>query len=118
MPDKTEEQFYKEHFFQALEKRFDKIDYELKDISISQINQLSKYLEDYNCDIGFLICYKKPKRDNFLIGKNKIFILEETELSKIPELIKGASDNGSSPSGSRKLSEDTAKRGFDSLRPH
>ena len=93
-------------------------DYELKDISISQINQLSKYLEDYNCDIGFLICYKKPKRDNFLIGKNKIFILEETELSKIPELIKGASDNGSSPSGSRKLSEDTAKRGFDSLRPH
>lgn len=65
-------------------------DYELKDISISQIRQLNKYLEDCNCNIGFLVCYKKPKRDSFLIGKNKIFILEETELSKIPGIIDGA----------------------------
>ncbi|HUS51458.1 MAG TPA: hypothetical protein VMZ91_14910 [Candidatus Paceibacterota bacterium] len=64
-------------------------DYELKDVSISQIGQLNKYLEDCNCNLGFLVCYKKPKRDNFLMDKNQIFILEETELSKIPYLMDG-----------------------------
>jgi Holliday junction resolvase len=62
-------------------------DYEAKDISISQVKQLNKYLEDCNCELGFLICRKKPKKDKFLIGKNKIFILEDSEISKIPELM-------------------------------
>jgi len=66
-------------------------DYELKEISVSQINQLNMYLEDSDCNLGFLICYKKPKKDNFLIGKNKIIILEDYELSRIPGIIdKGA----------------------------
>src|SRR3989344_1423816 len=64
--------------------------YEAKDISISQVNQLNKYLEDCNCNLGFLICIKKPQKDRFLIGKNKIFILEASEISKIPELIDGS----------------------------
>lgn len=69
-------------------------DYELKDISISQINQLNKYLKDCNFNLGFSVSYKKPPKDNFLIGKNKIFILEKSELNKIPVLMKGLSDNG------------------------
>lgn len=64
-------------------------DYQAKEISISQVKQLNKYLEDCNCNLGFLVCYKKPKKDKFLMGENKIFILEESELSKIPELLNG-----------------------------
>jgi len=30
---------------------------------------------------------KIPKKDRFLIGKNKIFIILESELSKIPEIV-------------------------------
>jgi hypothetical protein len=44
-------------------------------------------LEDFNCSLGFLICHKKPKKDRFLIGRNKIFILEEKELKKIPKIL-------------------------------
>jgi len=62
-------------------------DYQLKEISISQINQLNKYLEDSNTDIGILICHKKPQKDKFIIGKNTIFILEEQELNKIPKIV-------------------------------
>lgn len=62
-------------------------DYKVKDISISQIKQLNKYLEDCKCNLGILICHKKPKKDRFLMGKNKIFILEKSELNKIPRLI-------------------------------
>ena len=58
--------------------------YKIHEISISQINQLNKYLEDIHSNLGFLICLKKPKRDMFLMGENKIFILLESELSKIP----------------------------------
>ena len=65
-------------------------DYEDKDIPISQINQLNKYLEDCNCNLGFLICKNKPKKDSFLIGKNTILVLEETELNRLPELIDGS----------------------------
>ena len=61
-------------------------DYLLKEISISQINQLNKYLEDINSNIGILICHKKPKKDTFLIGKNRIFVLEKQELNRIPEI--------------------------------
>ncbi|PIN91882.1 hypothetical protein COU56_04540 [Candidatus Pacearchaeota archaeon CG10_big_fil_rev_8_21_14_0_10_31_9] len=61
--------------------------YKLKEISRSQINQLNKYLEDCNCDLGFLICHTKPKKDNFIMGKNRIFILNKDELSKIPYLM-------------------------------
>ena len=42
-------------------------DYKAKDISISQIKQLNKYLEDCDCNLGFLICNKKPKKDKLLI---------------------------------------------------
>ncbi|RLG15975.1 hypothetical protein DRN69_02120 [Candidatus Pacearchaeota archaeon] len=65
-------------------------DYQNKEISISQIKQLNRYLEDCNSNVGFLICRKKPKRDKFLIGKNKIFVLDESELNKIPSLIDGS----------------------------
>jgi hypothetical protein len=64
-------------------------DYQNKEISISQINQLNRYLEDCNLDTGILICNKKPKKDTFLIDKNRIFVLEKEELNKIPELIEG-----------------------------
>lgn len=63
-------------------------DYRAKDISRGQIRQLNKYLEDFNCNIGFLICHKKPKKNKFLIGKNKIFVLEESELKKIPSMMR------------------------------
>lgn len=61
--------------------------YKSHEISISQIKQLNKYLEAINTDLGFLVCLKKPKKDSFLIGKNKIIILTDSELFKIPELI-------------------------------
>jgi len=64
-------------------------DYRAKEISISQINQLLRYLEDCKCNLGFLICHKKPKKDRFLIGNNKIFIIEKSELNKIPEIMMG-----------------------------
>ena len=64
-------------------------DYQLKDISISQIKQLNKYLEDCDSNTGILICHNKPKRDRFLIDKNQIFILEEQELNKLPLIIDG-----------------------------
>jgi len=62
-------------------------DYEAKDISISQVKQLNRYLEDCNCDLGFLVCFKKPKKDSFLIGKNRIFLLDKTELHKVPGMM-------------------------------
>lgn len=62
-------------------------DYMNKEISKSQIKQLERYLNDYNCHLGFLICHEKPKKDRFLRNKNKIFLLEEQELNKIPILM-------------------------------
>lgn len=62
-------------------------DYEKKEVSVSQVRQLNKYLEDCNCNLGFLVCAKKPVKDKFLIGKNQIFVLESSEISKIPEIM-------------------------------
>ena len=62
-------------------------DYQKKDISISQIKQLNDYLEDCDCHIGFLICVNKPKKDKFLIGEDKIFVLNREELFKIPSIM-------------------------------
>ena len=64
-------------------------DYRDKEISISQVNQLNKYLEDCNCNLGILICHNKPQKDSFLIDKNKIFILDKEELDKIPIIMSG-----------------------------
>lgn len=61
--------------------------YKSHEISISQIKQLNKYLEDIGSNLGFLICLKKPRRDSFLMGENKIFVLMDSELSKIPEIM-------------------------------
>ncbi len=61
--------------------------YKIHEISISQIKQLNKYLEDININLGFLVCLKKPKRDMFLMGENKIFVLLDSELSKIPTIM-------------------------------
>ena len=69
-------------------------DYRKKDILITQIMQLNKYLEDVNVNIGLLICHQRPKKDKFIIGNNKIFIIEKRELNKIPGLIGGLSYNG------------------------
>lgn len=65
-------------------------DYLVHEISISQIKQLNKYLEDFNCNLGFLVCHKKPLKDKFLIGENSIYILTSDELNKIPEVIDGS----------------------------
>ena len=66
-------------------------DYNVHEISISQIRQLNKYLEDIGCNLGILVCHKKPKKDSFLIGNNQIIILEDYELFKIPDIVdKGA----------------------------
>lgn len=62
-------------------------DYLAHEISISQIKQLNKYLEDSGCNIGFLVCRKKPSKDRFLIGKNTIYVLTIEELSKIPKVM-------------------------------
>lgn len=77
-----------------LERKGNKIiievkDYQAKNISISQVKQLNKYLEDCNCNFGLLICRNKPKKDRFLIGENKIFLLDDTEIYKVPHLIDG-----------------------------
>ena len=62
-------------------------DYLNKEISIHEIKQLNKYLEDFNTEIGFLICHTKPPKDKFLIGKNKIIIIEAHNLGKIIEIL-------------------------------
>ena len=61
--------------------------YKSHEISISQVKQLNKYLEDMGSNLGFLICLRKPKRGTFLIGRNRIFIIAESELSRIPEIM-------------------------------
>ncbi|MEK6858396.1 MAG: hypothetical protein AABX53_00600 [Nanoarchaeota archaeon] len=61
--------------------------YKSHEISISQVKQLNKYLEDIHVTLGFLICLKKPSKDTFLIGDNRIYVLEESELNKIPKII-------------------------------
>ena len=61
--------------------------YKSHEISTSQVKQLDKYLEDCNCDLGFLVCRRKPLKDRFLIGKNTIIILAADELNKIPEVM-------------------------------
>jgi len=52
---------------------------------------MAKELFKYSCGckLGFLICHKKPKRDRFLIGKNRIIVLEKEELNLIPKFIDG-----------------------------
>ena len=62
-------------------------DYLNKEICESDIKQLNRYLEDCNCNIGFLICHNKPLKDTFLIGENKLIILNDSELNKIPEIL-------------------------------
>lgn len=64
-------------------------DYRAKEISISEAKQLNKYLEDFGCNLGFIICHKKPKRNKFLMDKNRIIVLEELELKEIPSIIGG-----------------------------
>jgi hypothetical protein len=62
-------------------------DYLAKEISFSEVKQLNRYLEDCDCYLGFLICHSKPKKDKFLIGKNKIIVLGESELVQIPQIM-------------------------------
>jgi len=62
-------------------------DYLSKEISNHEIKQLNKYLEDCNCNLGLLICHEKPKKDSFLIDENRLIILDESELRKIPKII-------------------------------
>ncbi len=64
--------------------------YKIHEISISQVKQLNKYLEDIGTTLGVFVCLKKPKKDSFLIGKNKIVILTNQELSKIAEIVDGS----------------------------
>lgn len=64
-------------------------DYQKKDISLSQVRQLNKYLEDCACRLGFLICHKKPKKDKFIIKRNTIIILDKENLDEIPKILEG-----------------------------
>jgi len=64
--------------------------YKNKEISGSEVKQLNKYLEDCSCTLGFLICHKTPKKDKFLIGRNRIFILTCRDLEEIPKIIDGS----------------------------
>lgn len=64
--------------------------YKNKEISRSEMKQLDRYLEDCSCTLGFLICPKKPKKDKFLIGGNRIFILTCEDLEEIPKIIDGS----------------------------
>ncbi|MDP1694387.1 MAG: hypothetical protein Q8L34_02490 [Candidatus Woesearchaeota archaeon] len=59
-------------------------DYRSHEISISQIKQLYKYLEDCNYTLGILVCPKKPKRDALRIGDKKIFIVNDKHIEDIP----------------------------------
>lgn len=61
--------------------------YKSHEISISQVNQLNKYVEDIDAKFGFLVCLRKPKKDTFLMGDNRLFILTESELCRIPEIM-------------------------------
>ncbi|MEK6819087.1 MAG: hypothetical protein AABY10_04105 [Nanoarchaeota archaeon] len=76
----------------VLERKDSKAVLEIKDyfaheISVSQVKQLNKYLENSDCKLGFLICRKKPKKDIFLMGNNKIHILEDSEINKVPVIM-------------------------------
>jgi len=62
-------------------------DYQSKEISLSEIKQLNKYLEDCDCHLGFLICNQKPKKDSFLMGKNKIIILDYNNLNDLVKIM-------------------------------
>ena len=48
---------------------------------------LINFLEDLELYLGFLIANKKPKKDTFLMGKNRIIILSFEEINRIPEII-------------------------------
>lgn len=63
-------------------------DYLKKEISKSQINQLKRYVEDLDCDLGLLVCHNPPKKDSFLIPSGKIFVVEYSKLrSKILNIL-------------------------------
>lgn len=57
--------------------------YKSHEVSLSDVKQVNKYLEDTGLHLGFIICLKKPKKDTFLIDKNRIYVLEESELDRI-----------------------------------
>lgn len=72
----------------VLEKKRKKAIIEIKDyrshqICRSEIKQLHKYLEACDHPLGILICPKKPKRDAFVIGDKKIFIVEDKHLNDV-----------------------------------
>jgi len=62
-------------------------DYEAKEISISQVKQLYRYLEDCNRTFGIIICKKKPKKDSFVFSGKLIIILQDNEINRIPQII-------------------------------
>ena len=62
-------------------------DYLNKEICQHEIKQLYKYLQDCECGLGLIICHTKPRKDRFIINRNKILILESNELNKIPEIL-------------------------------
>lgn len=62
-------------------------DYKAHEISISQIKQINRYLEDCNYNLGILICSQKQKRDMFSIGDKKIFVMTTDEINTIPYLM-------------------------------
>lgn len=78
-----------------LERKNEKVvievkNYKIHEISISQIKQLNRYLEDMGCRFGFLICLRKPKKHTFLMGKNQIVVLDDSELNRIPQILDGS----------------------------
>ena len=65
-------------------------DHHARNIYSAHIEQVNRYLEDFQCTTGILICNKLPKKDKFLINNNTIWLLKESELYRIPSLLEGS----------------------------
>ncbi len=64
-------------------------DYHTKQISQSELKQLDRYIQSVpNCNSGLLITHKKAKgrKNKVYIGKNRISIVAEEDLSSLPLL--------------------------------
>ncbi len=56
-------------------------DYQSKPISLSDVKQVNKYIENVsNCSSGLLICNTKGKKDKFYISKNEILVITKEDI--------------------------------------
>lgn len=55
MEQNNNEQFYKEHFFKAIEERFDKVDSDLKDIKENHLQHIYNRLSKIETRIAYYV---------------------------------------------------------------